>query len=178
MILLNHGVFTFADTAQESYERMIRLVSLAEDYLEREAPPAAAQERPGDRAPAGRRIEIAELRGRIAAAAGFPVVLERHADPKSLDFARRADVASISQQGPATPDHVVRTKRLPLVGRDVDAYVDAYRAYFEEHSRGRELRRSTRRRGSSSTPSSASARPAAPHAPPASQPTSIGTRST
>src|SRR5215203_2216255 len=34
MVLMNHGIFSFADTAQESYERMIRLVDLAERYLE------------------------------------------------------------------------------------------------------------------------------------------------
>ena len=34
MILMNHGIFTFGDDAQTAYERMIRLVSLAEDYLE------------------------------------------------------------------------------------------------------------------------------------------------
>ena len=38
------------------------------------------------------------------------------------------------QQGPATPDHVIRTKRLPLLGRDVDAYARAYRDYFAEHA--------------------------------------------
>src|SRR5690606_38318458 len=34
MVLLHHGVFTFHDDARESYERMIRLVTMAEDALE------------------------------------------------------------------------------------------------------------------------------------------------
>jgi len=34
MILMHHGIFTFSDDAQTSYERMIYLVSLAEDYLQ------------------------------------------------------------------------------------------------------------------------------------------------
>jgi len=29
---------------------------------------------------------------------------------------------------------VIRTKRLPLLGRDIAAYAEAYRAYFEEHA--------------------------------------------
>ncbi|MGH8667440.1 MAG: class II aldolase/adducin family protein, partial [Burkholderiales bacterium] len=33
MILMNHGVFSFADSARESYERMIALVDRAERYL-------------------------------------------------------------------------------------------------------------------------------------------------
>jgi rhamnose utilization protein RhaD (predicted bifunctional aldolase and dehydrogenase) len=39
IILLHHGIFSFGDTAEESYERMIRLVKRAEDYLSRTAVP-------------------------------------------------------------------------------------------------------------------------------------------
>jgi rhamnose utilization protein RhaD (predicted bifunctional aldolase and dehydrogenase) len=35
MILMQHGVFSFGETARESYERMIALVSRAEAYLAR-----------------------------------------------------------------------------------------------------------------------------------------------
>ena len=51
--------------------------------------------------------------------------------PVSLAFANRKDIiGKISQRGPATPDHVIRTKRVPLVGRDVQAYVKSYKQYF------------------------------------------------
>ena len=49
-------------------------------------------------------------------------------------FARRDDVADISQRGPATPDHVIRTKRLPMLGHDVDSYVQLYKTYFEQNA--------------------------------------------
>src|SRR6185437_9732399 len=35
LILLGHGLFSFGDSARESYERLIDLVSIAEDYLKR-----------------------------------------------------------------------------------------------------------------------------------------------
>jgi rhamnose utilization protein RhaD (predicted bifunctional aldolase and dehydrogenase) len=35
MALMNHGMFSFGATAKESYERMIALVGMAEDYLRR-----------------------------------------------------------------------------------------------------------------------------------------------
>src|SRR5229473_3842736 len=35
VVLLNHGFFSFGETARESYERMIELVRRAEDYLRR-----------------------------------------------------------------------------------------------------------------------------------------------
>lgn len=133
MVLLNHGIFSFGATAKESYERMIALVGMAEDYLRERrawdvALPAAAPQ-----PAAGVARDLAQLRADISAAAGFPVVVARHAEGKFLAFAQRADIGSIAQQGPATPDHVIRTKRLPMLGRDVAAYVEAYRAYFAAH---------------------------------------------
>jgi rhamnose utilization protein RhaD (predicted bifunctional aldolase and dehydrogenase)/NAD(P)-dependent dehydrogenase (short-subunit alcohol dehydrogenase family) len=128
MVLLNHGIFSFGASAQESYQRMIALVARAQTYLETNragnlAPAAAA-------APSARRQEIAQLRRDISACAGHPVVFATHGDAKFLAYAQRADIAQISQQGPATPDHVLRTKRVPMLGRDVGAYAAAYRDYF------------------------------------------------
>ena len=133
MVLMNHGIFSFGATARESYERMIALVARAESYLARHGAwdlPAAKT----DGVPQALRTELARLRREISACTGFPVVLAAHSDPKYLAFARRADVARISQQGPATPDHVIRTKRVPMLGRDVAAYAAAYREYFDRHA--------------------------------------------
>ena len=133
MVLMNHGIFSFGKTAQESYERMIDLVTWAENYLIKHK--AWALPAPSEKPVAGPlRQGVAELRRNLSAAAGFPVILAAHEDPASLTFARRADVATISQQGPATPDHVLRTKRLPLIGRDVKDYVAAYKQYFIAHA--------------------------------------------
>jgi NAD(P)-dependent dehydrogenase (short-subunit alcohol dehydrogenase family) len=62
------------------------------------------------------------------------VVLCTDEDPRGLAFARHPNVASIATRGPATPDHVIRTKAVPMIGRDVDAYVAAYRGYFERNA--------------------------------------------
>jgi rhamnose utilization protein RhaD (predicted bifunctional aldolase and dehydrogenase)/NAD(P)-dependent dehydrogenase (short-subunit alcohol dehydrogenase family) len=134
MVLLNHGIFSFGASARESYERMIALVTRAEDYLARHgAWPLAA---PAPAAASGTlRLDIARLRREISQAAGGPLLLATHAEPRFLDFARRPDVRALSQQGPVTPDHVLRTKRVPLLGRDVAAYAADYRAYFERHVR-------------------------------------------
>jgi rhamnose utilization protein RhaD (predicted bifunctional aldolase and dehydrogenase)/NAD(P)-dependent dehydrogenase (short-subunit alcohol dehydrogenase family) len=133
MVLMNHGIFSFGATAREAYERMIALVTRAEEYLARQGAwdlPPATPRADGS----ARRAEIAELRRAISRAAGSPMVLAVHDDPRSLSFARRRDVATLSQQGPATPDHVIRTKRVPMLGRDVEGYVAGYRRYFEEHA--------------------------------------------
>lgn len=141
MVLLNHGIFSFGDTARESYERMIGLVRRAEDYLVRHGARAPRATLPRPPAPVAR-TEIATLRRDLSAAAGHPLLLSIHSDECFVDFARRADVATVSQQGTATPDHVIRTKRLPLLGRDVAAYAAEYCRYFERQSRraGRPLK--------------------------------------
>ena len=133
MVLLNHGIFSFGATARESYERMIRLVDMAEQYLEKHGawrlPSATVKTRP-----AMPTTEIAELRKAISNCAGNPMLVAARQDSRTLSFARRADVVKISQQGPATPDHVIRTKRLAMVGRDVENYARAYREYFAQNA--------------------------------------------
>jgi rhamnose utilization protein RhaD (predicted bifunctional aldolase and dehydrogenase)/NAD(P)-dependent dehydrogenase (short-subunit alcohol dehydrogenase family) len=135
MVLLNHGIFSFGGTARESYERMIELVGRAERFLERRGAwtlgpdPALLEPTPGRLDPAA----VARLRRDVSNAAGFPMILASRRDARSLAFARREDAGRISQQGPATPDHVIRTKSLPMLGRDVEGYARAYRAYFDQH---------------------------------------------
>jgi len=133
MLLMNHGIFSFGATAQESYERMISLVSLTEEYLIRHGawnksqPFVAVEDKP-------LRHTLASLRREVSEAAGFPGILTMHNDSRTLAFVGRSDLGEISQQGPATPDHVIRTKSIPLVGRDVQGYVEAYKKYFAEYN--------------------------------------------
>ncbi|MDJ0891583.1 MAG: bifunctional aldolase/short-chain dehydrogenase [Gammaproteobacteria bacterium] len=138
MVLMNHGVFSFAETARESYERMIALVNRAEQYLRDQG--AWDLEQAGEfQVEDGYREPIAELRQGVSEQAGRPMLLWATESAKGLSYSRRADVAEISGRGPVTPDHVIRTKRVAMVGRDLAGYGVAYRAYFDEHaSRGSE----------------------------------------
>jgi len=79
-------------------------------------------------------LELAQLRRAVSEAAGCPMLLACERSAETLAFCRRDDLGTLSQQGPATPDHVIRTKRLPMLGRDVGAYVRAYRDYFEAYA--------------------------------------------
>jgi rhamnose utilization protein RhaD (predicted bifunctional aldolase and dehydrogenase)/NAD(P)-dependent dehydrogenase (short-subunit alcohol dehydrogenase family) len=136
MLLMNHGMFSFGETARESYERMIELVGLAEDYLAGrgaelgKVSPAAGGRPLGG---AGRRREVAELRRAVSVAARAPMILHVNDDDAARAFAMRPDVADVATRGPATPDHVIRTKRVPMIGRDVDGYAASYARYFDEH---------------------------------------------
>ncbi|MGE0353116.1 MAG: bifunctional aldolase/short-chain dehydrogenase [Gemmatimonadales bacterium] len=136
IILLNHGVFTFADDARESYERMIRLVSRAEEYLDAAGagkPPAEKQ------TPASSDITLAlaRLRRAVSERAGQALVATIDRSPEATALAARPDAAALAT-GPLTPDHVIRTRPWPLVAADdldpaVEAWAERYRAYFEKH---------------------------------------------
>jgi rhamnose utilization protein RhaD (predicted bifunctional aldolase and dehydrogenase)/NAD(P)-dependent dehydrogenase (short-subunit alcohol dehydrogenase family) len=133
MVMLSHGVFSFGAEARESYERMIELVGMAERYL-------AAQKAWSIALPAGektafRREDAARLRSEVSKAAGFPLLCRCNDGEPFLAFARHPEVARFSQGGPATPDHVIRTKPKPLLGRDVGAFGAAYRQYFEKNEK-------------------------------------------
>jgi rhamnose utilization protein RhaD (predicted bifunctional aldolase and dehydrogenase)/NAD(P)-dependent dehydrogenase (short-subunit alcohol dehydrogenase family) len=132
MVLLSHGMFSFAEDARESYELMIELVSMAEKYLA--AKNAWSIGTPTATVPQFRREETAQLRRDVSHAAGFPMLCLCNDTPRFLGFARHPEVARISQGGPATPDHVIRTKPVPMLGRDVGAFTAAYRAYFQRNA--------------------------------------------
>jgi rhamnose utilization protein RhaD (predicted bifunctional aldolase and dehydrogenase)/NAD(P)-dependent dehydrogenase (short-subunit alcohol dehydrogenase family) len=133
MVLMNHGIFSFGETARESYQRMISLVTRAEHYLEAQgawklpAPSKAVTD-------SSLRLELARLRRSVSEVAGAPMILHTVRNANTLAFAGRDDIAAISQQGPATPDHVIRSKRVPLLGRNVQAFAVAYREDFAKHA--------------------------------------------
>jgi rhamnose utilization protein RhaD (predicted bifunctional aldolase and dehydrogenase)/NAD(P)-dependent dehydrogenase (short-subunit alcohol dehydrogenase family) len=132
MVLLSHGIFSFGDSARLSYERMIGLVRRAEDHLKRER--AWDIPGPGVRPARIEMLQQAQLRRKLSLAAGAPMIMATHADEQTLAFAQRADLSTLSQQGPVTPDHIIRTKRLPMLGTDVDAYARDYKSYFDEQA--------------------------------------------
>jgi rhamnose utilization protein RhaD (predicted bifunctional aldolase and dehydrogenase) len=131
MVLMNHGLFTFGESAQVAYERMIRLVDEAESYLRQrnawELTPSASETDIDT-------LALAQLRRDISDIAGFPLVLQSHRSAAEMSFCQRDDLAEIAQRGPATPDHVIRTKRLPMLGDQLLDYVAAYQSYFETHA--------------------------------------------
>ena len=136
MILLNHGIFSFGATAKESYLRMVELIDLAEDYLQSHEAFILDNARRAPLTGRSTAIQIAELRRELSHIAGRPMILRRSHDPRSFEFANRPDVQHISQRGPATPDHIIRTKRVPMLGLTLPDFVADYQRYFHEHASG------------------------------------------
>lgn len=144
IVLLNHGLFTFGDTMAEAYSRHLEFISAAEAALKLEStvvPSTSSENMMPAAVPetcSGDPLPIARLRRVISQHAGQPMIVSQHTDPRVWDFLEQENLPQIASRGPATPDHIIRTKRVPLVGAniesdDVDAYVHDYRAYFERN---------------------------------------------
>jgi rhamnose utilization protein RhaD (predicted bifunctional aldolase and dehydrogenase)/NAD(P)-dependent dehydrogenase (short-subunit alcohol dehydrogenase family) len=112
LLLLQHGLFTFGDTAKESYQRHVDAVDAAERFIRSnmEARPAAR----GNPEPLRYEALAPILRG-LLSTAERRYVLNLRRGPAIEAFLARADLQSVTQRGTATPDHVIRTKRLPLL---------------------------------------------------------------
>ncbi|MCP3850895.1 MAG: bifunctional aldolase/short-chain dehydrogenase [Gammaproteobacteria bacterium] len=140
MVLMNHGIFSFGDTAKESYDRMIDLVAMAENYLtEQQAfDVSAAYDGISLETDNLSMNDIAQLRKSLSEQLQQAVVIHQQRTPQSLSFANHPQINTISQQGPATPDHVIRTKQLPMLSngddllQSLDNYKTSYKSYFEK----------------------------------------------
>ncbi len=154
VVLSNHGLFTWGDTAKQAYDNHIALVSDSEEYASRQS--------------AGKRIFGAvkthaldtETRHRVASAIAPALrgavsrqqfTLLRYDDsPSVLQLVSSQIGREVSAVGPATPDHIIQTKRLPLwlenerpedverllakLPAAVDEYAEEYRRWHGEHT--------------------------------------------
>lgn len=141
MILLNHGIFSFGDTALESYTRMIDLVSLAEDFLAKNSTlsnTAATESVPGK----AELLKLACIRRKVSAIRGTGSLAQLNFSTEARTFAKLTNVKEIATRGPITSDHLIRTKSVPAIidpenpQRSLDEFSSAYKAYFERHTNG------------------------------------------
>jgi rhamnose utilization protein RhaD (predicted bifunctional aldolase and dehydrogenase) len=120
LVLLKHGIFTFGDSARQAYERMIEMVSLAEERLARRRNVIfIARGLPGRVAAVAETAPI--LRGACSrpndtlAGAHLRLVMEHRAGPMVLDYVNGAELERYAGAGVVTPDHTIRTKNYPLI---------------------------------------------------------------
>ena len=156
VVLLNHGLVTWGDTLRTAYESHIDLVSQAEDFIAQSSK--------------GRRIfaQIKEVklslpqRHRVAASIAPTIrglvgqrqrALLRFEDgDEVMEFVNSSDAEGLTKLGAATPDHLMNTKRVPLLidvkdPQDIDVvrtklqegiagYASSYEKWFAQHTDG------------------------------------------
>jgi rhamnose utilization protein RhaD (predicted bifunctional aldolase and dehydrogenase)/NAD(P)-dependent dehydrogenase (short-subunit alcohol dehydrogenase family) len=145
LLLLQHGLFTFGDSAEQSYQRHLAAVEEAHRYARERRywstrRPSMLPPRPD--LPAARALSI--IRGRLCEGSRRYVLQVRRSSAidELLDDPK---LGELSQIGCATPDHVIRTKRFPLVLRldpsaddaaltaTVSEGLSAYRVEYERY---------------------------------------------
>ena len=153
LILSKHGIVTYGESAREAYERMIEMVSRAEEFIARRRKATAAPARRGT-------ADVAQVAPIVRGAcsekdktiegAWRRLVLEFRATDAVLNFINAKDLARLSQAGVVTPDHTIRTKNWPLVLPPPDPakladfarvahdtagqFAVRYHRYFEQHN--------------------------------------------
>jgi rhamnose utilization protein RhaD (predicted bifunctional aldolase and dehydrogenase)/NAD(P)-dependent dehydrogenase (short-subunit alcohol dehydrogenase family) len=136
MILMHHGVFTYHNEARVAYENMIELVTRAEDYIaSRGETSTYSAKRSVDL------TDLARIRKAVSIARGSAQLAVLDQTPDAQGFASLNNVAEIATRGPITPDHVIRTKRVPVIidtkplqgVPEVAQFGADYRSYFEAH---------------------------------------------
>jgi rhamnose utilization protein RhaD (predicted bifunctional aldolase and dehydrogenase)/NAD(P)-dependent dehydrogenase (short-subunit alcohol dehydrogenase family) len=155
LVLLKHGIFTFGDTAETAYERMIAAVTLAEERLKRGRrnvfAPAALPPRIADTVAVAPILRgVCALPDPSGAGDHKRFVLDFRGGPAVLNLVNGAEIERYGRAGVATPDHTIRTKNYPLIvpppasGRlddfaaasraAVERFVADYHAYFARNN--------------------------------------------
>ena len=137
MILMQHGVFTFADDAQTSHERMIYLVSLAEDYLQKQG----ALDNVARSEAKENLFKLSKIRRHVSRIKGNAMLVKLDQSSEACGFAGLSNVESIATCGPITSDHLIHTKPIPVIlGKNVEKeitdYSSSYKAYFDRNTDG------------------------------------------
>ncbi|MCH6580436.1 MAG: bifunctional aldolase/short-chain dehydrogenase [Nitrospinae bacterium] len=117
LVLINHGLFTFGDTAKESYDAHIKAVTQAETFIRNH--PRQPLTPAGDSGSVND-AEILKaiapvLRGLYRERSGVSWVTHYRESGPAREFASSKECQKWSQIGTATPDHVIRTKQKPLL---------------------------------------------------------------
>ena len=152
LVLLKHGLVTFAETSREAYDLMIGSVSELEKRIEHTARKTfPVIDLPGELLPVERIATVIRGNCAIENTPGSrdydSFILDFRNSPEIMEYVNSTDLESMAHRGTMTPDFIIRTKNLPLilpapdaqdpegfrqaVHEAVETYKKEYTAYFE-----------------------------------------------
>jgi rhamnose utilization protein RhaD (predicted bifunctional aldolase and dehydrogenase)/NAD(P)-dependent dehydrogenase (short-subunit alcohol dehydrogenase family) len=160
LILRNHGIFTFHDNAQTSYDLMIDYVSRAEEYIAGKLQAVSRPESAGWKSP-DLNLVMPLLRGALSFVddTGWQRTFHLHlrTGDAIMNAVNQPDAEKVLVSGVLTPDHVIRTKNYPLYldfdtitgQQDMAAYIQSaveqyqqnYIDYFDTQIRAKQIKR-------------------------------------
>ena len=142
LILLNHGIFSFGSSAKQSYDRMIKLVTLAEKFLKKRNKNIKYNKY--KKIDNVNDIQL-KIRNYYHQFTGNKWIIKFNNKIDDVKFTKRNDLHKLFNKGPVTPDHVIRIKSEPLIIannklssfnkiiKDIESYVSNYKKYFKKY---------------------------------------------
>lgn len=157
ILLGGHGLFTWGDTAFDSYLNTLEVIETYASYLDRhvgKTTPVFGGVRTSILPAADRRAQAALVAPVLRGLCSSEQCMVGHfsEDPRVLEFLASRDMERLAAMGTSCPDHFLRTKIRPLIlpleateplqdsGQvkarlepAFEAYRDYYRQYYEQH---------------------------------------------
>ena len=131
IILHNHGIFTFDDSAKSAYTKMIDAVTVAENFLVENASFEIQRKfEPNE-------CDVTKIVKHLSELKGYKVYLNINQTPLANFYASQEELVRFASRGVLTPEHIIRTKRVPLIiengnlQESLKKYVDDYIKYFK-----------------------------------------------
>ncbi len=131
IILSKHGLFTFGETADESYEKHIKIVDRARQYISKTIKQPLFSEKFKRNESAYE--ELPEIRGLVSK--NYKKILLVDRSDEAIRIACSEEGEIFRESGPATPDMLIRTKYdyLYLTGKeDISKEVEEYSQKYEK----------------------------------------------
>ncbi len=149
IILLHHGVFTYADNARSAYENMVELVDRAETYISARLPAPTLAGARSDATNCDLQ-RLCAIRKSVCQIRGVAQIAMLDDSSAAVAFSQHDNIADLATRGPITPDHVIRAKRTACIfetdsptdqqtTNEAERFAIDYRTYFGQHA-GPELK--------------------------------------
>ena len=121
LILLKHGIFTFGNSAKESYDRMIKLVSIAEKKLQKIPNKIITRRALKKNLTIEKKSNLflplirKYLFHKEEDGSYTKWILNIRTNKNIIKYLNHPKLEKFTQRGPITPDHVIRIKPKPLI---------------------------------------------------------------
>lgn len=146
IVLLNHGLFTFDDSAKLSYEKTVNLVAKAEEYLKQKEAIVKVEQQTST----VNMLDLVKIRKEVCDIKGASCISMLNESDEAIYFSKtmpqkapREDLLQkqfyeIPSILPLTPEHAIITKAKPAIidkniHEDLQRYVKEYEEYFNTY---------------------------------------------
>ncbi|MDC0498267.1 bifunctional aldolase/short-chain dehydrogenase [Alphaproteobacteria bacterium] len=136
LALINHGIFTFGDSAKQSYERMINFVSDVENYISKNKVKLKTHT---NKSKINMSDFMLSVRKSFSTYSNHKWILKFHNNNDDRVIASTQNLNNLINKGPVTPDHVIRIKskilfisknKFQKIDEEIKKYCQSYKKYY------------------------------------------------